>query len=93
MLGTKEVAKITDSLPNRCNLCLSKVQGQAYRTACRHLYCETCAFTHFSSQRTCAVCESPLSEDGVIDLCIGKVKNVPHHPKQTPQTVVPVKMY
>ncbi len=88
MLGTKEATTITDSPPNRCNMCLTEVQGQAYRTTCRHLYCDTCAFSHFSSQRKCAICESPLSEDGVIDLCIGK--NKPHPPKLTPQAVLPI---
>ncbi len=89
LLGTKEATTITDSLPNRCNVCLTEVQGQAYRTTCRHLYCETCAFSHFSSQRKCAICESPLSEDGVIDLCIGK--NEPHPPKLAPHAIFPIR--
>ncbi len=88
MLGMKEATTITDSLPNRCNLCLTEVQGQAYRTTCRHLYYETCAFSHFSSQRKCAICDSSLSEDGVIDLCIGN--NEPNLPKLAYQFVMPI---
>lgn len=54
-----------------CNRCHSSVDGIAYRTACFHLFCPTCAKESFADGVTCSVCSTVLSKGDVKEVTIG----------------------
>jgi hypothetical protein len=54
-----------------CNSCRSHVDGIAYRTACLHLLCPTCAKSCFANGHTCTICRTVLSKGDVKEAVIG----------------------
>ena len=54
-----------------CNRCQCVVDGIAYRTACFHLLCTTCAKESFSEGVTCSVCSTVLSKGDVKEVTVG----------------------
>jgi hypothetical protein len=45
-----------------------QVAGACFRTRCRHLFCETCAYRHYSTSSACALCETPLSDSDIVEV-------------------------
>jgi hypothetical protein len=54
-----------------CNRCGTGVDGIAYRTACFHLLCPSCAKEAFQHGVTCSVCNSVLSKGDVKEITVG----------------------
>jgi hypothetical protein len=50
-------------------VCHLQVAGACFRTRCRHLFCETCAYRHYSTSSACALCETPLSDSDIVEVC------------------------
>ena len=54
-----------------CNRCQCLLDGIAYRTACFHLLCTSCAKESFEEGVTCSVCSTVLSKGDVNEVTIG----------------------
>lgn len=59
-----------------CNLCSCKVDGIAYKTACRHIFCNFCAKKSFENDSFCPTCRSNLTSGEVTEVNIG-IASVP----------------
>ncbi|CAM9278511.1 unnamed protein product, partial [Phaeothamnion confervicola] len=77
MLSIEEEAAAGAPVPlvQRCNLCWNGVclsgSGQCFRTTCRHIFCESCAYNHFGEHQTCPSCGRELRETDVCEVSFG----------------------
>lgn len=55
----------------RCNLCWELLQGSSWKASCNHVFCEECAFRHFSQRQDCPQCSRILGDDDFLDFIVG----------------------
>ncbi|CAM9692462.1 unnamed protein product, partial [Chrysoparadoxa australica] len=55
----------------RCNSCWGEASGTCFRTRCKHVFCETCAYQHFSEYTSCPACGMQLQEADIKDFIVG----------------------